>query len=68
MLLKFIFPEKNQLNRSSDNSAHVYEEVGENTEMKIYKKNDMPVNERYGEIGNIDVIMNECVAYAVIKT
>ena len=46
----------------------MYEEVGENTEMKIYKEKDVPVNERYGEIGNVDMNMNECVAYAVITT
>ena len=53
--------------RILDNSAHVYEEVEGNIEMKALKRKDMPVAERCGEIGNVDINMNECAAYAVIK-
>ena len=35
--------------------------------MKALKRKDMPVAERCGEIGNVDINMNECAAYAVIK-
>ena len=66
--VKIIFAEKSQVIGSNDYSAHVYEEVGENTETKIYNEKDVPVNERYSEIGSIAVNMNECVVYAVIKT
>ena len=36
--------------------------------MKVYKRKDMPVYETYEEFGNVDINMNECVAYATIKT
>jgi len=35
--------------------------------MKLYKGNDMQVEERYGKVENTDMIMNECVAYCVVK-
>ena len=68
MLLQYFFLEQNQIGGSLENSAHIYVEVEGNIEMKVYKGKDMPVNERYGEIGNVDINIYECVAYAVINT
>ena len=46
----------------------MYEEVERNIEMDVNQRKDMPDSERYGEIENVDVNMNECVAYAITKT